>query len=86
MCYGIFSIVKIQLKKRFSKKVIDTKTGVIYDSLKEASIKLNINYSTLKNNFRLDKRPPPLAWSGNMRKIKGVTTKPEMTKNTSTPR
>jgi hypothetical protein len=55
---GLKTITKKHIdlvKKRFSKKVIDTKTGVIYDSLKEASIKLNINYSTLKNNFRLDR-------------------------------
>jgi len=40
------------VKKRFSKQVIDKSNGKIYNSLKDASIDLNINYSTLKNNFR----------------------------------
>ena len=40
------------VKKRFSKQVVDKSNGKIYNSLKDASIDLNINYSTLKNNFR----------------------------------
>jgi hypothetical protein len=40
------------VKKRFSKQVIDKSNGKIYNSVKDASIDLNINYSTLKNNFR----------------------------------
>lgn len=43
------------LKIRFSKKVLDTKTGIVYKSLKEASINLNVNYQSLKNNFRKNK-------------------------------
>ena len=43
------------LKSRSSKKVLDTKTGIIYSSLKEASKHFNINYQTLKGNFRKDK-------------------------------
>ena len=40
------------VKNRFSKKVLDTKTGITYNSLKEASLDLGINYHTLKNYFR----------------------------------
>ena len=40
------------VKKRFSKQVVDKSNGKIYNSLKDASIDLNVNYSTLKNNFR----------------------------------
>ena len=46
----------IGVKKRFSKKVLDTNTGKIYNSLKEASIDFNINYSTLKNYFKNDRK------------------------------
>lgn len=34
-----------------SKKVIDLKTSIIYFSAKEASIRLNIGYTALKNNL-----------------------------------
>jgi len=40
------------VKARFSKKVIDTNTGVIYNSLKDVSVAFNISYSSLINNFR----------------------------------
>ena len=43
------------VKSRFSKKVLDTKNGTVYKSLKEASIDLNVNYQSLKNNFRKNK-------------------------------
>jgi hypothetical protein len=43
------------VKKRFSKEVIDSSNGKIYNSLKDASFDLKINYSTLKNNFRQDR-------------------------------
>lgn len=36
------------LLKKISKPVIDSSTGVIYGSAKEAAHKLNINYNTLK--------------------------------------
>lgn len=52
---GLKTITEKQIngiKSRFSKKVLDTKTGITYNSLKEASIDLKINYNTLKNNFR----------------------------------
>lgn len=32
-----------------SRKVINTKTGMVYDSVKDASIKTGINYSTLRS-------------------------------------
>lgn len=52
------------VKNRFSKKVLDTKTGIIYNSLKEASIDLKINYNTLKNNFRNNRNnKTSLIWS-----------------------
>lgn len=35
-----------------AKKVIDTNTGIMYDSAKEVSIKFNINYSTLKAHLQ----------------------------------
>lgn len=38
--------------KRDTKKVIDTKTGIIYKSAKEASEKCNINISTLHNYLK----------------------------------
>lgn len=54
------------VKIRFSKKVLDTKTGIVYESLKEASIDLEIKYSTLKNNFRPDrKNKTTLIWMQN---------------------
>ena len=43
------------VKSRFSKKVLDTNTGLVYASLKEASIRLGVNYNTLKNNFRINR-------------------------------
>ena len=43
------------VKERFSKKVFDTKTGIIYKSLRQASIELGISYHILKNNFRPNK-------------------------------
>jgi hypothetical protein len=52
---GLKTITEKQIngvKSRFSKKVLDIKTGIIYNSLKEASVDLGINYHTLKNNFR----------------------------------
>lgn len=39
---------KYNLKKHYTRKVIDTKTGTIYNSIKETSNILNINESTLK--------------------------------------
>lgn len=45
-------------KSIYAKKVIDTKTGKEWGCLKDASIELNINYSTLKGwlyNNRIDK-------------------------------
>jgi hypothetical protein len=54
------------VKIRFSKKVLDTKTGIVYESLKEASIDLGIKYSTLKNNFRRNrKNKTTLIWMQN---------------------
>jgi hypothetical protein len=54
------------VKIRFSKKVLDTKTGIVYESLKEASIDLGIKYSTLKNNFRPNrKNKTTLIWMQN---------------------
>lgn len=54
------------VKDRFSKKVLDTKTNIIYNSLKEASLKLGIKYSTLKNNFRPNrKNKTTLIWMQN---------------------
>ena len=54
------------VKKRFSKKVLDTKTGIIYNSLKDASIELGINYQTLKNYFRSNRNnKTTLIWSQN---------------------
>lgn len=44
------------VKERFRKPVIDINTGIEYKSLKDASEKLNINYSTLKNYFRANRR------------------------------
>lgn len=41
-------------KFRF-KKVIDTSTGIIYESVKDAANKLNINYCTLKNRLTRNK-------------------------------
>lgn len=38
-----------------SKKVLDTSTNITYNSLREASVKLNISYDTLKNYFRKNK-------------------------------
>lgn len=35
-------------KEKISKKILDTKTGIIYKSIKSASIELCIKYSTLK--------------------------------------
>lgn len=55
-----------EVKIRFSKKVLDTKTGIVYKSLKEASIDLEIKYSTLKNNFRPNrKNKTTLIWMQN---------------------
>lgn len=55
-----------EVKNRFSKKVLDTKTGFIYNSLKEASIDLGINYQTLKNNFRKNRtNKTNLIWNQN---------------------
>lgn len=66
---GLKTITEIQIngvKSRFSKKVLDTKTGTIYNSLKEASIDLKINYNTLKNNFRNNrKNKTSLIWKRN---------------------
>lgn len=41
-----------KLVERSCKKIIDTETGVIYNSMKQAAKEYNISYSTLKNNFR----------------------------------
>lgn len=46
-----YSHLKIGVSGEFSpasKKVIDTRTSIVYFSAKQASIELNINYSTLK--------------------------------------
>lgn len=37
--------------KRLSKKVINIKNGIIYNSCKEAAKTLNINYGTLKSKL-----------------------------------
>jgi group I intron endonuclease len=39
--------LKVSLNSKQSKKVINLETNTIYNSIKEASIKLNINYRTL---------------------------------------
>lgn len=66
---GLKTITEKQIKgvkNRFSKKVLDTETGIIYNSLKEASIDLGINYSTLKNYFRSNRtNKTTLVWSQN---------------------
>jgi len=66
---GLKTITNKQIdgvKKRFSKKVLDTKTGIIYNSLKDASIELGINYQTLKNYFRSNRNnKTTLIWSQN---------------------
>lgn len=66
---GLKKITEKQIrgvKERFSKKVVDTNTGVIYNSLKEASIKLNISYYILINNFRPNKiNKTTLKWMQN---------------------
>jgi hypothetical protein len=46
---------KVRFKKTFSKMVIDSETGKVYNSLKDAAVDLRINYSTLLNNFRPDR-------------------------------
>lgn len=38
----------IETIKKLSKKVIDSKTGIEYDSVKEAAASLNIGYSSLR--------------------------------------
>jgi hypothetical protein len=54
------------VKTRFSKKVLDTKTNITYNSLKEASIDLGINYQTLKNHFKSNrKNKTTLVWKQN---------------------
>lgn len=54
------------IKNRFSKKVIDTKTNKEYNSLKDASIDLGINYQTIKNYFRYNrKNKTTLIWKQN---------------------
>jgi len=54
------------VKKRFSKQVVDKSNGKIYNSLKDASIDLNVNYSTLKNNFRKNRiNKTTLRWNQN---------------------
>lgn len=66
---GLKTITQKQIdgvKSRFSKRVLDTKTGIIYNSLKEASVDLGINYHTLKNNFRNNrKNNTSLIWNQN---------------------
>ena len=66
---GLKTITQKQIdgvKSRFSKRVLDTKTGIIYNSLKEASVDLGINYHTLKNNFRNNrKNNTSLIWNRN---------------------
>jgi group I intron endonuclease len=42
-------------KSPFAKKVINTKTGEVYNSVKDASEILNINYSSLTMSLRKDK-------------------------------
>jgi hypothetical protein len=54
------------VKKRFSKQIVDKSNGKIYNSLKDASIDLNVNYSTLKNNFRKNRiNKTTLRWNQN---------------------
>ena len=54
------------VKKRFSKQIIDTSNGKIYNSLKDASIDLNISYSILKNNFKHNRiNKTTLRWKQN---------------------
>lgn len=45
-----FAILKI--KERFNKKVIDTKTGIIFDSIKDAALANNLNPKTLSGILR----------------------------------
>lgn len=40
-----------ETRQKWSKKVIDTKTGIVYNSIKEAAFVLNISYSTLQNRI-----------------------------------
>ena len=56
---GLKTITNKQIdgvKLRFSKKVLDTKTNILYESLKDASLDLGINYHTLKNYFRSNRK------------------------------
>jgi len=45
-----FAILKI--KERFNKKVINTETGIIYDSIKDAALSNNLNPKTLSGILR----------------------------------
>ena len=66
---GLKRITKKQIdrvKVDFSKSVIDVATGKEYNSLKDASVDLGINYSTLKNYFRPNrKNKTNLRWKQN---------------------
>jgi hypothetical protein len=66
---GLKKITQNQIngvQKRFSKQVIDTSNGKIYNSLKDASIDLNISYSILKNNFKHNRiNKTTLRWNQN---------------------
>lgn len=70
---GLKKITQNQIdgvKKRFSKQVIDVSNGKIYNSLKDASIDLKINYSILKNNFRQNtKNKTTLRWTQNKKQL-----------------
>lgn len=43
------------IRERSSKKVLDVSTGIVYNSITEASIELNISYDSLKNNLTKNK-------------------------------
>jgi len=48
--FGLKTITKNQLDAT-SKKVFDENTGIVYNSIKEVSLKFNINYSTLRSRI-----------------------------------
>ena len=47
---GLKTITKNQLEAT-SKKVFDENTGIVYSSIREVSLKFNINYSTLRGRM-----------------------------------
>jgi hypothetical protein len=44
------------VKKRLSKKIINTETGIVYNSIKEAAKHFNYNYETFRNNFNTKRK------------------------------